>query len=69
MDCCENNKDNQEKKTKTKMDKKLILWIVIALLVLGVIYFVFFKEPTASGQAVSSAGQAAKSYGGMVGGC
>ena len=54
------------------MDKKLILWIVIAILVLAVIDVVFFRSSPTGGviSAGQSAGQVAKSsYGGMVGGC
>lgn len=50
------------------MDKKTILWIIIAILAIAVLYIVFFKG-SGTGQAVSTAGQAAQSYGGMVGGC
>jgi len=51
------------------MDKKVILWIVIAILVVATVYIAFFKGGS-TGSAIStvqSAGQAASS--GMVGGC
>ena len=53
------------------MDKKIIMWIIIAILVIAVI-FITIKTMNlgATGQVVSSAGQAASSAGsGMVGGC
>ena len=52
------------------MDRKIVLWVVIAILVIAVI-FVTIKGTSAGvgqiGQAASSAGQVASS--GMVGGC
>ncbi len=68
-DCCDNNEDNSTKGGKMKIDlKKIILWIIIAILAIAVIYVLFFKG-SASGNVISSTGQAAQSYGGMVGGC
>mgnify|MGYP001600712581 CR=1 FL=1 len=52
------------------MDRKIIMWAVIAVLVAAVI-FLTLKAP-ATGQVVSSAGQVVgqvPSSGGMVGGC
>lgn len=52
--------------------KRIVLWIVIAILAIVVIYVAFFKGGSGIGQsAVSSAGQVAKSSysSGMVGGC
>ncbi len=57
-----------DKQGKFKMDKRVILWIIIALLAIGVIYVVFFKD-TSTAQAIASSGQAARSSSGMVGGC
>ena len=52
------------------MDKKIIMWIVIAILVVAVIYITLRTGGSGTGQAVSSAGQVASSAsGGMVGGC
>ena len=51
------------------MDKKVILWIIIAILVIAVIYITFFRGGS-TGSVISagqSAGQVASS--GMVGGC
>lgn len=66
-DCCSSTYTNKEMKGgKTKMDKNLILWIIIGLLALLVIYAVFFKDTG----AIANAGQAAQSASsGMVGGC
>ena len=51
--------------------KNWILWGVIALLAIAVIYVVFFNGSAGSStlSAGQTAGQAASSYGGMVGGC
>ncbi len=69
-DCCSSNGNKSEKGGKMKMEinMKLVLWIIIAILAIAVIYVLFFKGST-SGSIVSSVGQAAKSSGGMVGGC
>jgi len=67
-DCCSST-STKEKMKGGKMDKKIILWIVIALLVIAVIYVTFFRGGS-TGSAISgvqSAGQVASS--GMVGGC
>jgi len=58
--------------TKIKIDRDMLIWIVIAILALVVLYVTFFPgaatSPSAS--AATSAGQTAQaSYGGMVGGC
>jgi hypothetical protein len=50
------------------MDKKIILWIIIAILAIAVLYVVF-KAGSGTGQVVRSAGQAAGNLRGMVGGC
>ena len=76
MDCCasKNNSEdiNENKNSKGgKMDRKIIMWIVIAILVIAVI-FLTLKDPASTANAVSSAGQAAAGQvasGGMVGGC
>lgn len=75
MDCCETNSNKKEMKGGSfKMDRKLIMWIVIGVLVLAVVYLTF-KAGSSSGNAVvetagavKSAAQSAAS-GGMVGGC
>ncbi len=67
----EKHLEGQEKKGgKFKVDKRIILWIIIAILAIGVIYVVFFRDTTV-GQAIASAGQQAarSSSSGMVGGC
>lgn len=52
------------------MDKKIIMWIVIAILVVAVIFVTIKTMGSGTGQAVSTAGQVASSAsGGMVGGC
>ena len=52
------------------MDKKTILWVIIAILAVAVLYVTFFKG-AGTGQAIQSAGQAASQVAssGMVGGC
>jgi len=49
--------------------KKLVLWIVIAILVIAVIYVLFIKGASSGAaiDAVKTTGQVASS--GMVGGC
>ncbi len=56
---------------KMKIDRNTLLWIIIAILAILVIYVVFFQGSSSQGalSAGQSAGQAAASYGGMVGGC
>ena len=76
MDCCasKNNSEdiNENKNSKGgKMDRKIIMWIVIAVLVIAVI-FLTLKAPAGTVNAASSAGQAAAGQAassGMVGGC
>ena len=41
-----------------KMEKKVILWIVIAILAIAVLYVVFFKG-SGTGSVIQSSGQAA----------
>ena len=68
MDCCDN--ENSLKGGKTKMDKKTLLWILIALLIISAVYVIFFRG-SVSGDVIDAgktAGQVAYS-GGMVGGC
>ncbi len=65
----EEHQEEQNKAGKFKLDKRIVLWIIIAILAIAVIYVVFFKDAT-TGQAIASAGQAARSSSsGMVGGC
>lgn len=54
---------------EVKMDKNIVLWIVIAILVVLVIYVTFFNSYT--GNSTLSAGKTIGqvSYSGMVGGC
>ena len=71
MDCCNNEKTHKE---GWKMERRIVLWIVIGILFLSVLYMTF-KAGSASTSiqsaqaAASSASSAASSYGGMVGGC
>ncbi len=58
-----------------KMDKKVVLWIVIGVMLVLLLYLTFFKGGASASQvgnvasSVQSVGSAAPSYGGMVGGC
>ncbi len=55
---------------KMKIDRNTLLWVVIAILAVLVVYVVFFQGSTGSAGSLSpTAGQAAQSYSGMVGGC
>ena len=70
-DCCSpTHTDKEMKGGNENMDiKKVVLWVVIAILALAVIYVVFLKGGS-TGSAISagqSAGQVVSS--GMVGGC
>ncbi len=80
-DCCapdakQNNiKNNEMKGGDLKMERKLIMWIVIGILVLAVLYLTFKTGSTSGNAAViqsaaasQSAAQSAASSG-MVGGC
>ena len=75
MDCCssENNNHPEEMKGgKTKMDRKIVLWIIIGVLFVATLLLVFKLGVVGSSPigASANAGQtAAASYGGMVGGC
>jgi len=67
MDCC--NNENSLKGGKTKMDKRTLLGILIALLIISAVYVIFFRG-SVSGDVIDAGkttGQAA--YSGMVGGC
>jgi len=72
MDCCNSDKNIEDDKTKLnggKMNKKIIMWIVIAVLVAGVI-FLTLKAPSSASQVASSTGQVVQqASSGMVGGC
>lgn len=77
MNCCDaNEKENKNdlkelKGGKTiKMERKIILWIVIGILFIAVLFLVF--KAGVAGNVVQSAGSTAKSVAsssGMVGGC
>ncbi len=76
IDCCASKSEskdiNENKNLKGgKMDKKMIMWIAIAVLVIAVI-FLTLKAPASTANVASSAGQAAAGQAassGMVGGC
>ena len=82
MDCCQSKNESQEnKKLKGgfKMDRRLIMWVIIGILFLAVLYLTFNAGSSSAGTAgaviqsasaaKSSGIQSAASYGGMVGGC
>ncbi len=63
-------KEQEKKGGKFKVNKRIILWVIVAILAIAVIYVVFFRNNATVGQAIASAGQAARSSSsGMVGGC
>ena len=65
----EEHEEHKKKEITLKIDKRFVLWVIIAILAIAVIYVVFFKDATTT-QAIASAGQAARSSSsGMVGGC
>ncbi len=50
--------------------KRIALWVVIAILAIGVIYVAFFRGGGVDQSTVGAASQVVKSsYSGMVGGC
>lgn len=66
-DCCT---PNENKKDGIKMNRRTILWIVIAILAILVIYVFFFTGSSGNvASATQTSGQVANTYGGMVGGC
>ena len=71
-DCCKPGKQgtNDNALKGGNMDiKRIIMWVVIAILIIAVVYVTFFKGGS-SGNVISAgqaAGQVASS--GMVGGC
>ena len=75
MDCCIGNKNLKENKEFKelkggKMDKKIVMWIVIAILAIAVVFVTVKTLGSGTGQVVSTAGQVASSASsGMVGGC
>ncbi len=74
MDCCNNEKAEKttHKGGTFKMERRIVLWIVIGILFLSVLYMTFKagSSATTSVQSASTvASSAASSYGGMVGGC
>ncbi len=65
----EHEEKPKKKEITLKINKRFILWVIIAILSVAVIYVVFFKDATVA-QAVTSASQTARSSSsGMVGGC
>lgn len=77
MNCCDKNEKNEDiakvKGGKTNnMDRRILMWIVIGILFVAVLFLIFKAGGGATGNAVQSAGSAAKSVApssGMVGGC
>ncbi len=78
MDCCKTKEeDNCCKEIKVKggnfrMDRRIIMWIVIAALFFLALFLTFKAGAVGSSgvqSATSVAKSAASSYGGMVGGC
>ncbi len=67
----EHLKEQEKKGSKFKVNKRIILWVIIAILAIAVIYVVFFKDATSSAQVIVSTGQQAarSTSSGMVGGC
>ncbi len=64
----EEHEEHKKKEITLKIDKRFVLWVIIAILAIAVIYVVFFKDATAT-QAIASTTRAASSSSGMVGGC
>ena len=78
MDCCNTNNENSNHSNRKmkggyfKMDRKIAMWIAIAVLFLAVLFLTFKAggNVTASAESAGTAAKsAASSYGGMVGGC
>lgn len=74
MDCC--NAENDMKGGKSiKMDRKIMMWGIIAILFIATLFLVFKAGTTGNVVAAQSAGSAVKSAAtsaassGMVGGC
>lgn len=79
MDCCNTNKEEhvgdleKMKGGKIKMERRMLLWIIIGVLFIAVL-FLTFKAGTggSSSTVIQSAGSVARSAAsssGMVGGC
>ena len=70
MECCNTSEKSKTSGNGGKMDnKKIVLWVIIAALVIAVIYMTT-STGSIAGQAAKDAGQqAVQSAGGMVGGC
>ena len=73
MDCCDNSKKMKGGKT-IKMERRLLLWIVVGVLFVAVLFLIFKAGAAgnagAVAQSVGSAAQsAASSSSAMVGGC
>lgn len=66
----EHEEKPKKKEITLKINKRFILWVIIAILAIAVIYVVFFKDAT-SAQVIASTSQqvARSSSSGMVGGC
>jgi len=76
MDCCHPSNDNSKKEMKGgswKMDRKVILWIIIGILILAVLFLVFKAGSNAGSAVVESAGAiksaSQSAAASMVGGC
>mgnify|MGYP001580169930 FL=1 len=81
MDCChtghekhenmQNNHENTQNKTSGgKINRKILLWIIIGILFIAVLFMTFKSANSSAAQATGQAVKTAASAGsGMVGGC
>ena len=82
MNCCDKDEKMEEKENTTKvkggktikMDRRIVMWIVIGVLFIAVLFLIFKAGGGgATGNAIQTAGNAVKSAApsssGMVGGC
>ena len=71
MDCC--NKNHRVKGGKFRMEKRIVLWIVIGVLFLATLFLTFKAGSGSSIETAKATGLAVKSVAssgaGMVGGC
>ena len=65
--CCEKLEENINLKGG-KMDKKLIMWIVIAILLVAMIYVTFFKG-SVDANTIGATQTSVQTASSMVGGC